>query len=137
MTTKKFATSVKLENELAEQVKQICKEQNCSQTDFIKNAVKKAVNESDFEENDNGINDKVYSELDPEPKPKVEDVEEPKPKTEIKIEPEPRLELQFEPEVRVIENPIRKPIPYSYWEWRYYHENQKWTMHKQNDPLFI
>ena len=97
MTTKKFATSVKLENELAEQVKQICKEQKCSQTDFIKNAVKKAVNESDFEENDNGINDKVYPELDPkeipEPKVIVEDVEEPKPHVEFVFESKPKVEF--------------------------------------------
>ena len=96
MTTKK-ATSVKLEPELAEQVKQICKEKNCSQSDFIKNAVKQVINDSDFDSNDNGINDKVYSELDPkeipEPKVIVEDVEESKPHVEFVFEPKPKVEF--------------------------------------------
>ena len=96
MTTKK-ATSVKLEPELAEQVKQICKEKNCSQSDFIKNAVKQVINDSDFESNDNGINDKVYSELDPkeipEPKVIVEDVKPLKPHVEFVFEPKPKVEF--------------------------------------------
>lgn len=96
MTTKK-ATSVKLEPELAEQVKQICKEKNCSQSDFIKNAVKQVINESDFEEEDNGKNDSIYSSLDPkeipEPKVIVEDVEEPKPHVEFVFESKPKIEF--------------------------------------------
>ena len=96
MTTKK-ATSVKLEPELAEQVKQICKEKNCSQSDFIKNAVKQVINDSDFDSNDNGINDKVYSELDPkeipEPKVIVEDVKPLKPHVEFVFEPKPKVEF--------------------------------------------
>lgn len=74
MTTKKKATSVKFDNELAEQIKQRCQKVGCSQSDFIKNAVKTVIEgESNFNFGDGEENrNYLTTENDLEQKSRVE-----------------------------------------------------------------
>ena len=85
----KKTTSVKLDPEILQQVKQICKERDCLQSKFIENAIIKQVKQDE----EPHATTHVEPITEDPPKIIVEDVEESKPHVEFVFEPKPMVEF--------------------------------------------